>query len=206
MTPSVDLPVSDRPPAWQAWAVPPLATAYAAALVVVQGGNWPALLGPLGWWLVGCVAVVSLLGTGVTRLREPAPRQVAARRIQHALRAHVDPGPELRERADRQAASLAGHRWVAAFLVVAPLLFVDSAPWDRAVLAGVAVAALVVLFAALAVTVARSARDARRWLTDPPGPPRVLPPAPPWQRVLPVVVAAGAICVVAAFLLGLVAS
>ncbi|WP_222193678.1 hypothetical protein [Modestobacter italicus] len=205
MTGAVDRGTTDRPSAWQAWAVPPAATAYTAALVIAQGGRFPALLGPLGWWLVGAVAVVSLLVTAVTRLRGPGHRQVAARRIQHALRAHVDPGPELRERADRQARHLAGQRWAAPFFLVVPLLFVDAAPWDRPVLAGAALAVLVAAFAAIAVTTARSGRDARRWLADPPGPPRPLPPAAPWQRVAPVAMAVGGASAVASFVIGLIA-
>lgn len=205
MTRTVDGAVADRPPAWQAWAVPPAATAYTAALAVAQGGTWPALLGPLGWWLVGAVAVASLLVTSVARLRGPGHRQVVARRVQHALRVHADPGPELRARADRQARHLAGQRWAAPFFLVVPLLFVRSAPWDRPVLAGLAVGVLVVTFVAIAFTTARSGRDAQRWLADPPGPPRPLPPAAPWQRVAPVVTAVGGACIVASFLIGLVA-
>ena len=89
-----------------------------------------------------------------------------------ALREHRDPGPGLRERTDTLAQQYARTWWAVwlwPFLAGTQLLTME---WDDPARATVAT----VLFVGVAVTFALYyrglTRAARRWLADPPGPPR----------------------------------
>ena len=158
--------------------VAPGIVAFFVGIVLLTGG-FAVWTGGVAWAVVGVFLVSLVLVSAsshlVPRLRT---RTSAGYRIQAALRQHVDPGPELRARTDRQARYLAGISW-AGWLVVPGLLgLLLGGQWDRRP----AAAALgAVLIAASAVVHVQSWRArlaaARRWVADPPGPPRTaLPP------------------------------
>ncbi|MGY1847149.1 hypothetical protein [Blastococcus sp. SYSU DS1021] len=88
----------------------------------------------------------------------------------------MDPGPGLRERADVQARYQAGVGWLVWVLPAGPAALLPGARWDRPV--STVPAALLVAGGAVGLTVwwRRRVAWARRWLADPPGPPREVPP------------------------------
>lgn len=109
--------------------------------------------------------------------RRQQERASAAYRIQAALRAHADPGPELRVRTDTQARYTARTSWVVWTLPFGPLSLLLDGRWDRRPVAATVGAVLVVGAAVAYVSWWRGRlADARRWLAGPPGPPRE--PAP----------------------------
>jgi hypothetical protein len=105
-------------------------------------------------------------------------------RLQYALREHVDPGPELREKADRQAGymtRIVWFRWWLLFLIPAGVL--AAAPWgDRPLV--VVPSALVLVAGVVVWALCLRCMDAaaRRWVADPPGPPREMPTPRRWER------------------------
>jgi hypothetical protein len=124
--------------------------------------------------------------------RSPAPGR---------LRAHADPGPELRGRADQQARYTARTAWVVWTLPLGPLGLVIGGDWDSRPVAA-AVGAALVVGAAVAYGLWTRARltQARRWLADPPGPPREAPPptaAERWSTGRRVAVVVGSVFVLA---------
>ena len=159
----------------QWWALP----AY-PLLVVAYGtaAGWEDLLGGALLW---GAAAVALLGAAALVLVGRRPRRRArtaeAQRIQHALQHHLDPGPELRERADRQARTFARTPWLGATYPLLAGTLALSADWSHPARTGIALAVVTGLFLALSVWWTRQARAARRWLADPPGRTQPLPPA-----------------------------
>ena len=154
-------------------------------LLAAWFGSWAAVTGrfilwegPGAWWAVTAylVGFVVLLAAQrrVPRLHRNA---VLGHRIQHALREHVDPGPEARGRTDvfaRRQARLQWVVWMSPLIVIGVLA---GGRWDRP---GIAVPGAVVFVAVTAAGVRmlhRQFRDATRWVADPPGPERdVAPP------------------------------
>lgn len=204
--PEADRHVLERRARRQRWLAPPLFTGWAAAFVVVLGGRFPALLGPARAYLVLAAAALSLTAAAVPgRGPEARGRSAEALLVQQALRDHVDPGPGLRARVDRQARQLTAVEWMALVYPLLALSFVDDAPWHRPALAVPAFAVVAASAVALAAYTVRSARDARRWLADPPGPPRALPPPgrrAGWIRWVAVIAAT---CSAVGLLLGVMA-
>jgi hypothetical protein len=98
-------------------------------------------------------------------------------RLMYSLQEHVDPGPGLREKVDRQAGYMTRINWFRWWL----LLFLSAgllvgAPWDRPLIAVPSALVLVAGVVAWALYLRRFYGAARRWVADPPGPPREMPP------------------------------
>ena len=101
-----------------------------------------------------------------------------AYRIQFAVRAHIDPGPRLREKADRYAQW--GSSRIYWLLPLNSLTQLIRARWE---VPAQAVAGLLLLTVAVVTVIVRWRRLAvvfACWLEDPPGPPRE--PDPTSQR------------------------
>ncbi|MDP5183010.1 hypothetical protein QOZ88_10195 [Blastococcus sp. BMG 814] len=147
-----------------------------ACLVTLQG-RWAVWEGAAAWVAIGVLTAIVLIGQLVVllspRLRA---RSAGAHRIGHALRHRLDPGPELRERADVRARYQAGVGWLVWFVPLGPAGLPLGARWDRPV--STVPAALLVAGGAVGFVVwwRRRVEEARRWLADPPGPPREVPP------------------------------
>jgi hypothetical protein len=155
----------------------PLVGLVFAAMVVLRDGEFAFWEGRAAWLAAAVpmvvVLVVQVLSHTVPRLRA---RQGQAHRIQHTLRAHVDPGPEIRSRLDVQARYLASISWVVRVFPLAPLGLLLTARWDRP--ATTVPAALVLVAGVVGFTVfyRRLTTAAQRWVAEPPGPPRHVPP------------------------------
>ncbi|MDT0278412.1 hypothetical protein [Blastococcus goldschmidtiae] len=150
----------------------------ALALPPLLGGV--VLLGfdPAGWsagaWVTaaGVGLCVGLLCWLLSRSAAVRRRRAARLLSEYAVVHHVDPGQGRRVPADRQAREMArGWIWIAVFpLLLAPQLARTS--WEDL---GTSVPGTVLLVAGCGVILAdrlRSVRAGRRWLADPPGPPR----------------------------------
>lgn len=151
----------------------------------------------------GVLALVAALGSAAWLLHGARTGRTDRHRTLHALLQHADPGPGLRARADQLARQQApARRW---FWVTPGALLVQAVPgrWDEPAVALPAAAVLVASLLPLTVQQFRLGRAAKRWLADPPGPPRdavrewVPPPARTWAasrgRVVLVVVAVVAV-------------
>lgn len=159
-------------------------TAVLAALVVVSG-RFVFWEGAAAWTALGIWAALALVGYLVApRLSGDPLRLARAVRIQYAVRNRVDPGPELRTRADVQARYLAQTTWLFWLLPVTPIGLVLGADWERPYATVPAV--LVIVGAALwfAWWWRRETAAAQRWVDDPPGPPREPPPLSRRERWL----------------------
>lgn len=136
-------------------------------------------------WIVAAVYAGTFLLLLVAQRVHPRfrARNAEGYRLQYALRRHVDPGPELRGKVDRQAGHMARivwfRWWLLLLLPVGPLI---AAPWDRPLVTVPSALVLVAGVAAGALSMRRLYADARRWVSDPPGPPRELPPPRRWER------------------------
>ncbi len=152
--------------------------AFFVGIVLLTGG-FAFWTGGEAWVAVGVVLGFILLASAASHLvRQLRTKTSAGYRIQAALRQHVDPGPQLRARTDRQARYVAGISWAGWLMLLGPLGLLLGGQWSRQPVAAAAGAILVV---GVAVTYVQAWRTrtaaARRWMADPPGPPReVLPP------------------------------
>jgi hypothetical protein len=135
-------------------------------------------------WLV--VAAFFAFGLAMQALNAVTPRLRArsgqAFRIQYALRHRVDPGPDLRDKADRYARRMAGMGWMAWFFPFAPVGFLIQGRWDHPLLAVPATVVLGGCVLALVLWWRRQTAAARRWVDDLPGPGREIPPLGRWER------------------------
>jgi hypothetical protein len=180
--------------------------------------SWMALTGrfvatgTVGWIAVGLYACL-FVGLLVAQRSVPRLRATAAAgyRVMHALRHHVDPGPELRERADRHAryvAELWIRWWMVVPLVALPLM---TARWDRPLVAVPSAAVLLTAVGVFSRSLQRHRQSALHWVADPPGPARSMPELRRWERwatsrrfalvlagVLIVTIAAGTVLVILA--------
>jgi hypothetical protein len=179
----------------------PCSSASSSASCCSPGGfgSWT---GAAAWTAIGVFLAPAGLALTAARLsRRQRDRVTAAHRLQAALRAHADPGPELRGRADQQARYTARTAWVVWTLPLGPLGLVIGGDWDSRPVAA-AVGAALVVGAAVAYGLWTRARltQARRWLADPPGPPREAPPptaAERWSTGRRVAVVVGSVFVLA---------
>jgi uncharacterized membrane protein len=162
--------------------VAPGVVAFFAGIILLTGG-FGFWTGGTAWVVVG--VILALLGmTAATQSSSRAhARSSAGYRIQAALHHRVDPGPELRARADGQARYLVEVSWAGWLFLLGPLALLFSGQWERRPLAAVVGAVLVVGVAACYVGWWRARlADARRWLADPPGPSREPPPPTTAER------------------------
>jgi hypothetical protein len=164
---------AERRREWWTW---PFLIAFFLGMVLVRRG-FGLWSGAAGWlalaiYLVffGVLITVSLLSR---RLRE---RNATAYRLRAAVRRHVDPGPELRARADRMARYVASLGWVAWAFVLGPVGMTIGGRWDHPVPTAVGTVLLLGAAGSWSLWWLRWRAEGRRWLADPPGPPRELPP------------------------------
>lgn len=160
--------------------LPTLVVALGTSRVLLTG-DYAGLHGAAArWLLLGVVALVlagPLAGGVFPGLRA---RQDTSSRVQHALRAHVDPGSALRSRVDVLARRSLRLGWMGRALPLLPLSVLLQTNWNR----WAALPAAIVLLAAYAVLAVwhhRQLASARRWAAAPPGPPRACPPVPWWE-------------------------
>jgi len=166
----------------------PLLVLALAAVAAGWAGASDRFLGAAGTakWLVVAGYVLSFVVLLAVQRLQPRMRVRSGEgyRVQHAIRQHVDPGPGIREKADRQAVYIAGIVWFRWWLLLfIPAGVLVAAPWgDRPLV--VVPCALVLMGGVVtyALSVRRFHAASRRWVADPPGPARELPPLPRWQR------------------------
>lgn len=126
----------------------PLLVGFFAGIVLLTGGfgSWT---GGAAWTAIGVFLALAGLALSAAQLsRRQRDRVAAAYRIQAALRAHADPGPEPRRRADAQARYTARTPWVGWAFVLGPLSLLIGGQWDVRPVAAAVGAALVVAAAA----------------------------------------------------------
>jgi hypothetical protein len=174
---AVDWDEAERRERRRALLAAPLVVGFFVGIVLLTGGFgfWS---GGAAWVVVGGFLGLCGLTLSAAQLsRRQRERASAAHRIQAALRAHADPGPGLRVRTDAQARYTARTSWVVWALPLGPLSLLLDGQWDRRPVIATVGAVLVVGAAAAYVTWWRGrVADARRWLADPPGPPREAAP------------------------------
>lgn len=133
-------------------------------------------------FFVGAVglALVAVLGMAAWTFHGVRTGRTDRYRALHALFAHTDPGPGLRTQTDELARQQAPSRWW--FWLTPGALLLQAVPgrWDEPVVALPAAAVLVAGLLPLTVHQYRLGRAAKRWLDDPPGPPRETDPG--WVR------------------------
>jgi hypothetical protein len=165
----------------QWWGWPFLATFF-IGMTLVRGRfvHWSGRAGwlALGIWMAVFV-VLAGLSLVVPRLRT---RNATAYRVQAALRRHLDPGPDLRARVDRMARYTAGRAWIAYLVLLGPAGMLLGGRWDHPLPTAVGAVLLLVSTAAWSWWWLRLRTHARRWLADPPGPPREMPPVTRVER------------------------
>jgi uncharacterized membrane protein len=156
-------------------AAPGLVAFFAGIVLLTE--RFAFWTGGSAWVAVGFILAV----IGMTAAAQSSPRararSSAGYRVQVALRHHVDPGPELRARADGQARYLTKVSWAGWLVLGGPLGLLLGGQWERRPVAAAVGAVLVVGVAAGYVRWWRARlADARRWMADPPGPSREAPP------------------------------
>ena len=149
--------------------------ALLGSMVALQGG-YAGFEGAAGWVAVGILAALGVVGALVARAWPGSgARIVRARRVQYALRHHVDPGDPLRSEVDVAARRLIRVRWAVWYSPLVVVALLAGAQWERPAVAVPAALVLVGLVVAWAVVTRRQVQAAQRWTADPPGPPRELP-------------------------------
>ena len=142
-----------------------------AAMLVMEPWTWSAR-----YWLGIAAFVLVILGLLLWRFGTERGRAQQRGRLlsEYAVLRHADPGVGRRAPADEVAQGfLRGERFLGWFYaVVMPALLLIAGRWDRPGWAIPAAALLVGAAALLLAAVERQARAGRRWLADPPGPPR----------------------------------
>ncbi|RBY89087.1 hypothetical protein DQ244_15105 [Blastococcus sp. TBT05-19] len=133
---------------------------------------------PARWTAVGWAGIAAGVLVGVTLivavLRLGSGTEGRRRRylVEHAVLHHLDPGPGRRAAADHRARDMARGGWL---LVMWPALLAvqaASGDFDQPVAAGFGIALFGITLASLVPYTVRRWRAGRRWLADPPGPPR----------------------------------
>jgi hypothetical protein len=151
--------------------------------IVLLTGKFTFWQGADAWWVVGgftAYAVVAMAASRATlRIRRRADQGL---RVQYAMRHHVDPGPELREKVDRYARMMAGNGWMTWLIPFTPGCFLLGARWDRPLVAVPAILVVVAVVVALVLWWRRLVAAARRWVADPPGPERDAYALKGWER------------------------
>jgi len=147
-----------------------LAYAVGAAMLFLEPQTWSTEV-----WLGATVFLLAAVGTGVWQLGTERGREGQAGRLlsEYAVLRHADPGVGRRAPADETAKGFARGRSVGWLWVLGAIAFpLIAGQWDRPEWA-VPGAVLLAITAAIQLTAReREARAGRRWLADPPGPPR----------------------------------
>ena len=128
--------------------------------IVVAAGLALTVVGAAAWFTAG------LLGGRTDRYRAA-----------YALVEHLDPGPGARGPADRLARRHAESRRRAWTLPVVGVYAVISGRWDHLVTTLPATVVIALCLGLAAWRLHGTGTAARRWLADPPGPPRITDPA-----------------------------
>jgi hypothetical protein len=157
------------------WAIVGFA-AFFASLVPLTGGFafWE---GRAAWIAVGLFVAVGIVVQLVVILRSRTSERAARNlRFRYALLHRVDPGPGVREKVDLAARQLSTVGWLWWVFPLTPVSFLLQGRWDRPLVALPAAVVLVGAGVAFVLWWRRSAAAARRWVADPPGPHRAVPP------------------------------
>ncbi|MGY1847151.1 hypothetical protein [Blastococcus sp. SYSU DS1021] len=152
---------------------------FAAFLPSFAAGFALLRLGPASWstgtWtaVAACAATLALLGWCLLGTERGRRRQEERLLAEYAVVHHRDPGPGRRARADRVADRMARQRIFAR--VGVPVIIgtqVVLADWDQ--LATTVPGAILMTIAGVVLLADSITQDraGRRWLADPPGPPR----------------------------------
>ncbi|TFV86173.1 hypothetical protein [Blastococcus sp. CT_GayMR16] len=166
----------------------PLFVLALAAVAAAWAGASDRFFGAAGtakWLVVGGYVLFFALLLVVQRLQPRVRvRSGEGYRLQYAIREHVDPGPGIRDKADRLAVYMAQIVWFRWWLLLfIPAGALVAAPWgDRPLVVVPCALVLVAGVATYALSVRRFYAAAHRWVDDPPGPAREMPSLPRWQR------------------------
>jgi hypothetical protein len=137
-------------------------------------------------WIVAAGYVLFFVALMAAQRLHPGLRARAGEghRVQYALRTHVDPGPDLRGKVDRQAAYMSRMVWFRWWLLLfIPAGILVGAPWAEHPLVVVPSALVLVTGVVMwALFMRRLYAAARRWVADPPGPAREMPEPRRWER------------------------
>jgi hypothetical protein len=178
----IDWAAAEREERRRQWWAGPFLFAFFLGMALVRRG-FVVWTGPAGGLVLasylGLLLVMMMASVLVPRLRE---RQAGVYRAQAAVRRHADPGPELRERADRIARSMAGRGWIAVSWWLGPLVLVLGGRWDHPVPTVLGAGLMLGSAAVWSLGWLRQAAAARRWVAAPPGPPREPPPVTRVER------------------------
>jgi hypothetical protein len=157
-------------------------TAVFVAITLLTGG-FAFWKGRAGWVAVGVFVAAMALAQVVFVLRARSGQRARMLRFRYALRHRVDPGPDVREKVDvaaRQLAGMGGLWWI---FPLGPAGLLLGGRWDRPLLSVPAALVLVGATVGLAVYWRRMTAAARRWVADPPGPEREVPPPTRRERL-----------------------
>ena len=141
-----------------------------AALLVLEPQTWPAEA-----WIGVIAFVLGALGAAVWQHGTERGREGQAQRLlaEYAVLRFVDPGVGRRGPADETAKGFVRGRVLAWLLILClGAVMLPRAQWDRPVWAVPGALLLAMAVAIQLTTREREARAGRRWLADPPGPPR----------------------------------
>ncbi len=158
-----------------------------AAFFVVWAGISARFVGATGTakWLIVAAYLLFFVALFAAQRLHPQLRARAAAgyRLQYALREHVDPGPGVREKVDRQATYMNRIVWFRWWLVLLiPIGLLMSARWDRPLITVPGALFVLALGVWAGLYMRRFYAAAEHWVADPPGPAREMPPLPRWQR------------------------
>jgi hypothetical protein len=176
--------------------------AYAAGVLLLRRDL--SVQDPLVWIAAAVGICLAVVGPAIALRLRPCVSDVY--RVRHAVRAHLDPGPALRAKADKQALMWSATGPLAWFVLIGGVLQLLRPRWDEPALA-LSGAALVLVAAAVAVRECRRRGAAGdRWLDDPPGPPREPRPPQNANRELVVALVGGSIVLAVLFVVAVVSS
>jgi hypothetical protein len=151
--------------------------------IVLLSGRFAFWEGRAAWIALAVFLAIPLLLQLVAVLRPPTGPRARMLRFRYALIHRADPGPGVREKVDVAARQLAGMRWVLWLFPFAPLGMLLGARWDRPLTTVPAALVLVGGAALFVVYWLRMTTAARRWVADPPGPEREVPPPTRRERL-----------------------
>ena len=160
----------------------PVLAAYFMALLLLTG-RYAFWEGRAAWVALGVfVGVVLVVQVAAWFRRRTGPR-VRMLRFRYALLHRVYPGPGVREKVDAAARQMAGMGWLAWFFPFGQLGLLLGGRWDQPLLSVPAALVVVGATAWFVLYWRRMTAAARRWVADPPGPDREVPPPTRRERL-----------------------